>query len=260
MSYLQGLKELRARMAQSSAGVAPEQKTSSLVPARQGGPAPEDTMTLVDRTSSWLNQVREASAQSRQKAPAPSGGFAEGLAKSLDVGRKASAEKDRKDSFIKRRTDESPSLYAPERPSEKAGTTSSPIPQDAEMKGVLDALAAVESRGSGDYSATGPLVTKGMYKNQRAHGRYQVMEGNIAPWTKAALGRSLTLQEFRADPAAQDAVAAHQLQMSKDKFGTWEDAASVWFSGRPVKQAGNASDGYMTVPAYITKFRKHFIG
>ena len=120
-------------------------------------------------------------------------------------------------------------------------------------------MAAVESAGSGDYKALGPVVNKGMYKGQRAYGRYQVMEGNIGPWTEAALGRRLTKDEFLADPKAQDAVAAHQLQMSKDKHGTWEDAVSVWFSGRPMAQAGNADDGYLSTPQYINKFRRNFV-
>jgi hypothetical protein len=47
-----------------------------------------------------------------------------------------------------------------------------------------DAIASIESAGSGDYSAIGPDTGKG-----RAYGRYQVMDFNIGPWTEKHLGR-----------------------------------------------------------------------
>jgi hypothetical protein len=143
--------------------------------------------------------------------------------------------------------------------------TSSPRPQpglsgppiEGDTKQALEALAAVESRGSGDYEAVGPEVKKGMYAGDRAYGRYQVMGKNIPSWTKEILGTSMTPEEFIRSPEAQDAVAAYRMNQAKEKHGTWEDAASVWFSGRPLKDAGNASDGYMTVPGYVHKFRKY---
>ena len=54
------------------------------------------------------------------------------------------------------------------------------------------AIANIESRGSGGYSALGPLTKKG----DRAYGRYQVMGDNLPSWTKEALGRQLTPDEF----------------------------------------------------------------
>jgi hypothetical protein len=209
---------------------------------------PESTEDILSKSAKWLRDIQDRASELKRSTPPnkeqPS--FAAGLSKGIE---EASS---RKEAFIKRRSENSPSQYAPQRPFETA------VPVDAEGPEVLEAIAAVESMGSGDYEAIGPVVKKGMYKGQRAYGRYQVMEGNIAPWTKAALGKSLTVEEFMADPKAQDAVALHQLQMSKNKHGTWEDAASVWFSGRPMASAGNASDGYTTVPEYISKFRQNF--
>lgn len=134
---------------------------------------------------------------------------------------------------------------------------SGPIgPNDSsdELTTAREALGQVES--GGNYKAKGPVVKKGAYKGQYAVGKYQVMQGNISPWTKAALGKSLTEAEFLANENAQDAVVEYQLSKSHSKYGTWEDAASVWFSGRPMKKAGNASDGYNTVPQYVQKFNK----
>ncbi len=129
-------------------------------------------------------------------------------------------------------------------------------PVEGPLSAAREAIAAVES--SGNYKAIGPVVEKGAYKGQRAIGRYQVMEGNIGPWTEEALGRRLTTEEFLADQQAQDAVVEYQLSKSVKKYGTYEDAASVWFTGRPVAQAGNASDGYTSAPDYVKKFQTHF--
>ena len=121
-----------------------------------------------------------------------------------------------------------------------------------------EAIAAVESRGSGDYDAVGPVVKKGMYKGQRAYGRYQVMEGNIGPWTEEIFGEPMSLEEFRNSPEAQDAVVTHQLQKSYERFGTFEDAAAVWFTGKPYDPDSTVSDGLTTAPEYISKFRREF--
>ncbi len=112
-----------------------------------------------------------------------------------------------------------------------------------------DAIASVESSGSGDYSAIGPETGKG-----RAYGRYQVMDFNIGPWTKKYLGREMSPEEFLANPAAQDAVFNGEFGGYIQQYGNPQDAASMWFSGRPMAAAGNASDGYMTVPEYVDKF------
>lgn len=128
-------------------------------------------------------------------------------------------------------------------------------PISGEVGQARESLAMVES--SGNYQAIGPVVKEGMYKGDRAYGRYQVMGKNIPAWTKEVLGESMNPREFLANEKAQDAVVEYQLQKSYDKYGTWEDAASVWFSGRPVKSAGNASDGYNTVPEYVSKFRDY---
>jgi hypothetical protein len=128
-----------------------------------------------------------------------------------------------------------------------------------DLSAAREAIAAVESRGSGDYAAIGPVVNKGMYKGQRAYGRYQVMEGNIGPWTKEVFGKPMTTEEFMNNPEAQDAVVEHQLRKSYEKFGTYDDAASVWFSGQPYDPSSRKSDGSTTVPEYVKKFRRFFV-
>ena len=115
-----------------------------------------------------------------------------------------------------------------------------------------DAIASIESAGSGDYAALGPQTKSG----DRAYGKYQVMGSNIGPWTEKHLGRRMTPEQFLASPEAQDAVFNAEFGSYVDKYGNPQDAASMWFSGRPMDRAGNASDGYNTVPQYVDKFTK----
>lgn len=99
-----------------------------------------------------------------------------------------------------------------------------------------EAIAKIES--SGNYGAVGPQTKTG----DRAYGRYQVMGANIPSWTREALGREMTPQEFMADTKAQDAVFNHHFGKSIAKYGNAQDAASIWFTGRPASQGGNAAD------------------
>lgn len=119
------------------------------------------------------------------------------------------------------------------------------------MTAYMNAIKQVES--GGNYNAVGPLVKKGMYAGQRALGAYQVMPGNIPSWTKELLGYSVSAQDFLRNRAIQDGVIQQQLQKSLNKFGNFSDAASVWFTGRPLNKARGASDGYNSVEAYVRK-------
>jgi hypothetical protein len=100
------------------------------------------------------------------------------------------------------------------------------------------------------------VLKKGSYKGDRAYGAYQVMGKNIPSWTKEALGRELTPAQFLASRAAQDAVFNHRFGSYIAKTGNAQDAASMWHSGRPLKQAAaaGANDGYMATKDYVQKF------
>ena len=122
--------------------------------------------------------------------------------------------------------------------------------------GVMDwanAIASIESAGSGDYSALGPITAKG----NRAYGRYQVMDFNIGPWTEKYVGRRLTPEEFLASKEAQDAVFAGEFGGNVEKYGNPQDAASVWFTGKPVATGGNRKDILGTTGSgYVNKFNE----
>jgi hypothetical protein len=95
------------------------------------------------------------------------------------------------------------------------------------------AIAQQESGGS--YTAVGPQTTYG-----HAYGKYQVLQGNIAPWTKKYFGRALTPQQFLASPQAQEAVARGVLKGYYNRYGA-RGAAAMWYSGQsdPNKTYGN---------------------
>jgi hypothetical protein len=119
------------------------------------------------------------------------------------------------------------------------------------------AIGKVESEGSGGYVAIGPRTKSG----DRAYGRYQVMGKNIPLWTKEVLGKAMTPQEFLADTAAQDRVFNAKFGEYVRKYGNVNDAASMWFSGKPYSQAVGRRDSLgTTVTGYVNKFRSAFGG
>lgn len=112
-----------------------------------------------------------------------------------------------------------------------------------------DAISNIESGGR--YGILGPL-TKG---GDRAYGKYQVMGSNVGPWTKEILGTSLTPDQFLSSPQAQDAVFQGKFSQYLDKYGTPQDAASAWFTGRPLAQGAASKDILGTTgQAYVDKF------
>jgi len=117
------------------------------------------------------------------------------------------------------------------------------------MPAAKAAISNIES--GGNYKALGPVTEKG----DRAYGKYQVMGANIPSWTKQALGASMTPAEFLANPEAQEKVFEDQFTRNTAKYGSPQDAASVWFSGKPLAKAGQRADILgTTVPAYVNKF------
>lgn len=82
-----------------------------------------------------------------------------------------------------------------------------------------------------------------------AVGAYQVLKSNIPSWTRRALGHSLTWQQFRDSPAAQDKVARVILGGYYDRYGA-EGAASMWFSGQPNPNKVG-SDGSTSIRRYV---------
>jgi hypothetical protein len=85
------------------------------------------------------------------------------------------------------------------------------------------------------------------------------MGENVGPWTEAAFGQRMTPDEFLGSSKAQDAVVRNQIQQNLNRYGNADDVASVWFSGRPVAQAGQSRDANnVSVPEYLRRFRSFY--
>ena len=117
-----------------------------------------------------------------------------------------------------------------------------------------EAIAAVESAGSGDYAAIGRVIESGSYMGDRAYGRYQIMGGNIPQWSREALGREVSIEEFMAKPEIQDAIFNHRFGVLVAKYGNPQDAASAWFTGQPLSVGGGRSDGNIDGNEYVRRF------
>lgn len=116
-------------------------------------------------------------------------------------------------------------------------------------------IARNESEGSGGYQALGPVVTSGQYKGERALGKYQVMPGNLAEWSKEAIGRSVTPTEFMNNPQLQEAIVSDRLTKIFKRYGNWSDVASVWFTGQPLAKGANKKDVFGTTGRdYVRNF------
>jgi len=126
-----------------------------------------------------------------------------------------------------------------------------------EVERIRNALSSVES--SGRYNAVGRDVVRPGRETDRAYGRYQVMGENVGPWTEAAFGQRMSPDEFLGSSKAQDAVVRHQIQQNLNRYGNPQDVASVWFSGRPVNQAGESRDANnVSVPEYLRRFQSAY--
>ena len=117
-----------------------------------------------------------------------------------------------------------------------SGTTLNSSPAQGPIFETLrNNIAQFES--GNNYSSLGPVLRNG----DQAVGKYQVMGSNVPSWTQKWLGKSMTPAEFRANPQAQEAVF-------QGEFGSYlqghspADAASMWFTGKPLAQGANLKD------------------
>jgi hypothetical protein len=121
-----------------------------------------------------------------------------------------------------------------------------------DMARFAEAIKAKESGGK--YDIVGPTHSK----LGRALGAYQVMEANVGPWSREALGREVTPDEFLKNPQIQDQIFQHKFGQYVQKFGNPQDAASAWFTGQPLSVGANRRDVLGTTGAgYVADFNRN---
>lgn len=117
------------------------------------------------------------------------------------------------------------------------------------------AIGGMES--SNRYDALGPMIAK---TGDQALGKYGIMGNNLDQWSRAALGRPVSREEFLKSPQLQDAIFNHRFGSYVDKYGP-SGAARAWFAGPGGMNNMNASDrqpGFRgnTVAQYQDKFNR----
>ena len=115
------------------------------------------------------------------------------------------------------------------------GPSSALVPGGSTFETLRNNIAQFESKG--DYHILGPTLKNGDY----AIGKYQVLASNVPNWTQKWLGQSMTADQFRANPQAQDKVFEGEFG-SYLKSNSPADAASMWFTGKPLAQGANEKD------------------
>src|SRR5215510_1113881 len=66
------------------------------------------------------------------------------------------------------------------------------------------------------------------------------MASNVPQWTQHYLGQPMTAEQFRYNPGAQEAVFDARMRDVLQHYSP-QDAASIWFTGRPLGQGGAAA-------------------
>lgn len=120
----------------------------------------------------------------------------------------------------------------------------------------LDQLPSFMRAISSQESSNRPDVVN---SRSGAHGLFQIMPNNWAPWSRETFGRVMprTAQN-------QQAVAKHKMGQYYQQFNSWDAVAVAWFAGpgraqryvQGDRSVLNLSDGGMTVGQYIAKMRQ----
>ena len=100
-------------------------------------------------------------------------------------------------------------------------------------------------------------VTADAGRGRTALGAYQVLDTNLASWSRAALGRAVGREEFLRSPHLQDRVFHHRFAQYVKKYGP-HGAARAWLGGEGAARGGReAADRFGSTPSsYASKFMR----
>mgnify|MGYP003148583337 FL=1 len=140
---------------------------------------------------------------------------------------------------------------------------------------IISSISQVES--SGGKNLNHKKVRTGMYKGQTAMGEWAIMPGNIDPTINSSGSRNrkdswINFSEFKElypeitpdaagiellkqNPAAQRLIVNNQVSKNLTKTGDHRQVASIWFTGKRIKDAGEVKDDTGTTAlTYLEKF------
>lgn len=111
------------------------------------------------------------------------------------------------------------------------------------------AITSIES--GGNYRATANAG-----RGRTALGRYQILNTNLG-----AYADGMSPSDFLNNPAAQDRAFERMFTALFKQYGNVSDAASAYFTGRPLSQGANARDAFGTTGSgYVAKFLRAYNG
>jgi hypothetical protein len=118
-------------------------------------------------------------------------------------------------------------------------------------------LAAIRGQESGGVYNGSPNPDSG------ALGAYQMLPSNVAAWSKAALGRTVSNSEFLNSPSEQDAIARYELGQYLSKYGL-QGAAAAWYGGEGAvpnwQKSTNPQGQYPSIYNYVQQVMQRYNG
>jgi hypothetical protein len=99
-------------------------------------------------------------------------------------------------------------------------------------------------------------ITANAGRGRTALGAYQILDTNLASWSRAALGRSVSQSEFLRSPHLQDRIFHHRFARYVKKYGP-HGAARAWLGGEGAARSGGGKDRFGSTPSsYAAKFTR----
>jgi hypothetical protein len=90
-----------------------------------------------------------------------------------------------------------------------------------------------------------------------ALGAYQILDINLAAWSRAALGHAVSQAEFLRSPQLQDRIFHHRFGRYVEKYGP-DGGARAWLGGEGAARGNrDGADRFGSTPqTYAAKFRE----
>ena len=139
-----------------------------------------------------------------------------------------------------------PSVQPPKTPATKTPTSTLPRAKKTRSQRITALRRAIIGQESG-----GKFYIVNPHSGALGYG--QLMPANVAPWSRAALGRELSVTEFLNSPTLQIKVIDHKLgqyfdralQITKgDEATAVKRVAAIWYSGNPNLYTSTAPQFY----------------
>jgi hypothetical protein len=97
-------------------------------------------------------------------------------------------------------------------------------------------------------------ITANAGRGRTALGAYQILNTNLPSWSRAAIGRSVSVAEFLRSPQLQDRIFHHRFGQYVRKYGA-HGAARAWLGGEGAARSGGGADRFGSTPSsYANKF------